>query len=158
MGSILLSSSPKSSWKLKIDLPRTKINRNHSAIEQPRLVVGTSAPTHVPTYRKMIFQKVFFPNEKSHNQNHHNYNNGQDNYKYGNDDPDQIEPTWLLKIRLLLNLDHFPIIFSVITLLIVSFDLIFFDSCWGRCRILFFLNSFFICHLWQNLWFLILCF
>ena len=54
----------KSSSKLKIDWPNTKINRNHSAIEQPRLVVGTSAPTHVPTYRKIIFQKGFFLMQK----------------------------------------------------------------------------------------------
>jgi len=43
-------------WKRKyILISRTKINKNHSAMLQPRRVVVTSAPTHVPTYRKMIF-------------------------------------------------------------------------------------------------------
>ena len=44
---------------VKNNLPKTNMNKNHSAIEHPLLVVETSAPTHVPTYRKIIFNGFF---------------------------------------------------------------------------------------------------
>ena len=44
---------------VKNDLPKTNMNKNHSAIEHPLFVVETSAPTHVPTYRKIIFNGFF---------------------------------------------------------------------------------------------------
>ena len=47
---------------VKNNLPKTNMNKNHSAIEHPLLVVETSAPTHVPTYRKIILHGFFSVN------------------------------------------------------------------------------------------------
>ena len=44
---------------VKNNLPKTNMNKNHSAIEHPLLVVETSAPTHVPTYRNIIYNGFF---------------------------------------------------------------------------------------------------